>query len=396
MSQVGNGAYQVALGWTVYNVTRSAADMGIALAANAIPQILLFLFGGVLGDRLPRRTIVLVADCTAGVATAGLAVAAARGDLGFGVLLAGSFTLGVTMALYAPAYNAIVPDVLPRTLLLEGNALLDVSANVARICGPLLAGIAYAFGGAAIAFGMDAASFMISAWCMALTSVPLTRAAYRGTMYRDIREGLAYLGKMRWLQLVMSVSLVANAVCAAPLLVLLPRIVQNLNGGPRSLGLAIAVQMGTATAIGIFLSRIRWLERSGVGLMLLAGAIGLGVALTGLARSLGVLLVGMAVIGVGYGFNIVENTVMQTLVPTGLLARVFSINLALSNALLPIGYAVSGLIAQSAGTAGVMLGGGLLLLLTATGSALTPAIRHLPEAEPQNDDRTATRFTTGT
>ena len=395
MSQVGNGAYQVALGWTVYSVTRSAADMGIALAANAIPQILLFLFGGVLGDRLPRRTIVLVADCTAGIATAGLAVAAARGDLRFGGLLAGSFTLGVTVALFAPAYNAIVPDVLPRALLLEGNALLDVSANLARICGPLLAGITYAFGGAAITFGMDAASFGISAGCMALASVPPTRAAYRGTMYRDIHDALAYLGKARWLQLIMSVSLVANAVCAAPLLVLLPRIVQNLGGGPGSLGLAIAVQMGAATASGILISRIRRLGRSGVGLMVLAGAIGLGVVLTGLARSLAVLLVGMAVIGAGYGFNIVENTVMQNLVPTRLLARVFSMNLASSYALKPIGYAVSGLIAQSVGTATLLAGGGLFLLLTATGLALTPTMRHLPAAEPQNDDQAAARFTTG-
>jgi Transmembrane secretion effector len=382
VSQVGNGAYQVALGWTVYRVTRSTADMGIALAANAIPQILLYLFGGVLGDRLPRRTIVLVADCVAGVATAGLAVAAVGGNLGFGGLLAGSGTLGVTAALYGPAYYAIVPDVLPRTHLLEGNTLLEVSGNLARVAGPLVAGITYAFGGAAITFGLDAASFMISAGCMALTVVPPTRVAYRGTVYRGIRDGIAYMGKTRWIQLVISVSLVANAVGAAPLLVLLPRVVQNLHGGPRSLGIALAVQTGTAVASGIIISRARWLERSGVGLMVLAGAIGLGVAVVGLARSLGEVLIGMAVIGVGYGFNIIENTVMQMLVPSALMSRVFSVNLAASYAFLPLGYAVSGVIAQSAGAATVMLAGGLFLLTTAPGSALMPAIRHLPVSEP--------------
>jgi MFS family permease len=183
----------------------------MALAANAIPQILLYLFGGVLGDRLPRRTIVLVADCVAGVATAGLAVAAVGGNLGLGGLLAGSGTLGVTAALYGPAYNAIVPDVLPRALLLEGNALLEVSGNLARVAGPLVAGITYAFGGAAITFGLDAVSFMISAGCMALTVVPPTHVAYRGTVYRGIRDGIAYIGKTRWILLVISVSLVANA-----------------------------------------------------------------------------------------------------------------------------------------------------------------------------------------
>src|SRR5712691_2118338 len=66
VSEVGNGAYQVALGWTVYAVTRSTTDLGIVLAANAIPQVLLFMFGGVLGDRLPRRTVILAADATAG------------------------------------------------------------------------------------------------------------------------------------------------------------------------------------------------------------------------------------------------------------------------------------------------------------------------------------------
>src|SRR5260370_42071494 len=124
--------------------------------------------------------------------------------------------------------------------------------------------------------------------------------------------------------------------------------------------------------------------------MVLAGAIGLGVTVAGMARSIAEVLVGMAVVGVGYGFNIVENTVMQILVPSGLLSRVFSMNLAASYALLPVGYAVSGLIAQSAGTATVRLGGGLLLLITSTGSALTPAIRHLPAAEPHPEDHNTT------
>lgn len=384
VSELGNGAYQVALGWSVYAVTGSTADMGLVLAANAVPKILLFLFGGVIGDRLPRRTVILAADSASAAATAVLALLAAGSGLSPGVLLAGSAALGVTGALYGPAYRAIVPDVLPAEKLLRGNALLAASTNLARVGGPVFAGVLYAVGGASLAFGFDAASFAVSAFCMALTAVPKARAVYRGTLSGDLRRGLAYAARTRWLQLVMAIAFAANGLCVAPLFVLLPAIVKHAGGGPRSLGLATAVQMAVAMTVSLAIPKARRIGGSALTLAGLAAVLGVGVVMVGLARSVVVLLVGVAVIGVGFGFDVVESTIVQSLVPRELLSRIYSLMLVVSFALLPVGYAVSGAIAQRAGTTAVMLFAGLSLSVVALGAMLGPPLRGVTVAEGTN------------
>jgi MFS family permease len=380
VSQAGNGAYQVALGWAVYATTGSSADMGAVLAANAVPQILLFLFGGVLGDRLSRRTVILVADAAAGIVTTALALLAAGSGLTFGILLAGSALLGITAALYGPAYGVIIPDVLPTDQVLHGNALLGASTNLARVCGPVLAGVFYALGGASVAFGFDAATFVVSTLCMAATAVPPARAVYKGTMRGDIQEGLAYAVRHRWLQLVMAVGLVANVLCVAPLFVLLPAIVRHAHGGPGGLGLVTAAQMGMAVASALLIPKLRPFGESGVGLAILAGALGIGVVVVGLGHSLAILLVGMAVVGIGFGFNVVESTLLQVLVPRNLLSRVYSLMLAASFALLPVGYAVSGILAQKVGLTAVMCCGGTVLIVVSVWATFSPSLRGLTTA----------------
>ncbi len=381
VSEVGNGAYQVALGWTVYAVTRSTTDLGIVLAANAIPQVLLFMFGGVLGDRLPRRTVILAADATAGAITTALALMAAVSGLTFGVLLTSSALMGVTGAIYDPAYGAIVPDVLPPDQVLRGNALLSASGNLARVCGPLIGGTLYALGGASLAFGLDAASFAVSTVCMTVMAVPSARAVYEGTVLGDIAEGVGFAARTRWLQLVIAIGLVANVFCVAPLFVLLPAIVRHAHGGPGSLGLATATQMGLTMAAALLIPRIPRIGQSGVGLTMLSGVLALGVITVGLSRSLAVLLIGMGVIGIGFGFNVVESTIVQSLVPRTLLSRVYSLMLAVSFALLPVGYAVSGVLAQKVGVMAVMCFGGACLAVVVLCAAFSRSLRTLTAAE---------------
>jgi DHA3 family tetracycline resistance protein-like MFS transporter len=375
ISEVGNGAFQVALGWTVYSVTGSAAKMGVVLAANAIPQILLFLFGGVLGDRLPRRSVIVVANIIAGAVTTALALLAAASGLGFAWLIASAAALGVTNAIYGPAFGAIVADVLPPEHLLDGNALIKATSSIARIAGPIIAGALFAAGGASFAFGLDALSFAVAAACVALTSVPAARVAFKGTVFGDIKEGLVYATRTPWLLLVMAIGLVANALCVAPLFVLLPLIVSQAHGGPRSLGLALAVQMAVATVSALLIPKIRQTERAGLSLLFLSGTLGLGIVVAGVAHSVQLLLVGMAIIGVGFGFDIIESTIVQTKVPRELLSRVYGLLLLVSFALLPVGYAVSGVLAQSVGLTTVMSVGGLLLIATAVASAFSRSFR---------------------
>jgi hypothetical protein len=164
--------------------------------------------------------------------------------------------------------------------------------------------------------------------------------------------------------LVISVmTVVANCACLAPFRVLLPALVTLAHGGPGTLGLLNGAEVA-ATVVGVILVRnLRVGPRSMLTLSVMAGILGLGNVVLGLSGFTPVALVaGTLLIGGGLAFNVIETTLLQTMVPAGLLSRVFSVNLLLSFSLLPVGYAVSGLLARFVGPHAVLIAGGLALL----------------------------------
>ncbi|MCX4784184.1 MFS transporter [Streptomyces sp. NBC_01264] len=102
VSKVGNGAYQVALGWTVYQLTGSAAAMGLVLALNVLPQVVFALIGGTVADRLSRRMVIILSDSAAALGIGLLAVLSAAGLLSLPVLMAAAVLLGTISAFYGP------------------------------------------------------------------------------------------------------------------------------------------------------------------------------------------------------------------------------------------------------------------------------------------------------
>src|ERR1700678_3789206 len=93
VSSIGNGMYTITLAWSVYSSTGSSSDMGLVLAANVVPNLAFTLFGGVLADRLQRKTIIVWTNLASTAVTAGLAVAALTHRLEIGGILLASFAL---------------------------------------------------------------------------------------------------------------------------------------------------------------------------------------------------------------------------------------------------------------------------------------------------------------
>lgn len=363
VSKVGNSAYQVALGWSVYQITGSAADMGMVLAVNVAPQILLTLFGGVLGDRLPRKTVIINSDAASAVVTGLAAVAALAGELRLWMLVLMSAVLGTASAFYGPAYRAILPDVIDSADLQRANGISNASLSAGRIIGPSAAGIAFAWRGSGTVFAFDAATFLVSVICVLLIRSAPGPVRMNRSLGSDLRDGLSYVVKTKWLGFVITLSLAANTLTLAPLLVLLPLIVRLSGGGPRLLGAAMAVQAGAAVAGALLIARInlpRWTGRLLAGL---AALMAVGAVLVGAGpRSSSLILLGTACVGLGFGFDVVENTMIQSLVPNRYLARVYSVNLLGSFALFPVSYLAFGFLARLAGAAPVLYACGAVML----------------------------------
>jgi MFS family permease len=362
VSTLGNGMYTVTLAWTVYHITRSGHLMAVVLLVNEIPELALLLFGGVIGDRYSRRLIIMVSDGTALLATSMLTVAGAFHVLGPPELLAAAFLLGAASALFLPAYGAINRDLLPPEELAMGNALRNSANDVARICGPVLGGVAYALGGPQLAFGSDAASFGVAIVTMFLVRLPPARAAFDPAAPREILGGLRVLRQNRWLRTVLVVTLTANTVCLAPLLVLLPLIVRDAGYPASFLGLALATESILSAVFSLFVGRLSNRLHPGVTLCSLAAVMGAGACVIGVfpGQRLAILL-GAGLVGIGFAAGVTEDTVIQHNVPREYLSRVYSLNTLAAFALLPAGYLLAGTLSGVTGPGAVLAIGGAML-----------------------------------
>jgi MFS family permease len=378
ISKVGNGIYQVGLAWVVYQSTGSTAAMGIVLAANATPEIALTLFGGTLSDRIPRRAVVLAADCAAGLVTLGLTLISARHGLSLPVLVTAAILLGVVTAFFRPAYSAMNRDLIQPEDFRAANALLSVSANAARVLGPAAGGLAYGLGGSTLLFGLDAASFFIAVAAMLFTRTRSRPAStQQQSLIRDLVAGLRYTATTPWLLLVLAISMIANCACLAPFFVLLPELVRVHHHGASILGLLTSTEVLASIAGVLVIGRLRGV-RANRALLLLASAIGAGtIALGAMAGFLPALFLGAALVGAGLSFDVIENTLIQVQVPEELLSRVYSVNVVVSFALLPIGYAAAGFLARWAGASWVLAGGGAVLIASCMFASLARPVRNL-------------------
>lgn len=372
VSGLGNGIYAVGLAWAVYSVTGSAADMGFIMAVNALPQLLFLFLGGVLADRYSRSNVLRASDAAAGCVTLVMTLLAIAGKPALPELAVCAFLLGSATAFYSPSYSAVSGDLVHRTALPEASALLSASANTARIIGPALAGVVYGLGGMRASFGIDSLTFFAA---VAATTVVIrhTRAAglnqpqtESGTSFtKGAWAGLSYISKNGWLRVIIALSLVANAATLPAYFVLLPDVVRSMGGSVNMLGALSAVQVCASIACALLLGRLRGRLAPGHQLYLLGAAVGLGVAMTAAYHeSRWFVMLGVLLVGVGFAFEVPENTLLQSLVPREIISRVYSIAIALAYAFYPIGLAGAGVAGGSYGPGPVLVCGSLLLLGT--------------------------------
>ena len=257
--------------------------------------------------------------------------------------------------------TAIVPEILPAQLLVQGSALNATSHTVAQmLIGPALGGLVVAALGYEWAFVIDAASFAVSAACVwAMARQPHPTSSGRSPL-ADALEGLRYCRSQPWLWATLLAAGVANFASASPLGLLIALLVRNvLHQGPLALGLVLAAG-GLGGGVASLLVVRLGAPRLRITAMWVAWGLS-GAAVLGLALSPSIWLVGFCVL-VAYGLsmygNVLWSPLMQELVPPELLGRVSSVDWLVSLSLTPLGVLVSGAVAGLIGTRATMLIGG--------------------------------------
>jgi MFS family permease len=393
ISLVGDGAFLVALAWEVYALSNAPTALSLVSIAMTVPTIVLLLVGGAVSDRFDRRRVMIAADAVRAAAVGAMALLAASGSLNLwevGVLVA---LYGAGTAFFSPAFDAVVPDIVPPALLPQANALDQLMRPIAfRLAGPAVGGILIGTLGAGSAFALDALSFVASGVAVA-SMRPLARVGRDAgvSMTAEIREGLSFVRRHTWLWGTLLSAAFAYLAFMGPAEVLLPFVVKNeLGGGAAQLGLVFAAGGLGAVGCAILVGE-RGLPRRDITLMYACWTLAtVMVCGYGLATAVWQLMLA------SFAFNVLETagtivwaTAKQRHVPASLLGRVSSLDWLISIGLLPLSFAVTGPVSAAVGVRTTLLGAGILGGVVTLGALFLPGMRDIEGAPPVRGDLAA-------
>jgi DHA3 family tetracycline resistance protein-like MFS transporter len=364
VSLLGDGAFLVALAWQVYALSDTATAMSLVGIAMTVPTIVFLLIGGVASDRLDRRRVMLAADVVRCAAVGLLAVLSLTGALELWHIVALVVFYGAGAAFFAPAFDAIVPELLPPERLGQANALDQVVRPIAlRLAGPALGGVVVGAFGPGTAFALDAATFLVSAAALLAMRPRAARAVTGDVSLRgDLREGWRFVRRRSWLWATFGSAAIAYLLFMGPVEVLLPLLVKDeLQGTATELGLVFAAGGLGSVACAVALGQ-GGLPRRDITFMYVVWTLAtLAVAGYGLSAAVWQLMLACMVFnGFETAGTIVWATAKQRHVPAAMLGRVSSLDWLISIGLLPLSFALTGPVSAAVGVRATLVGAGVL------------------------------------
>jgi MFS family permease len=398
-SCLGSSIGGIALALVALSVLHASVFVISVLTAAAwLPWVLIGLPAGAWVDRLPRRAVMIAADLVSVAAFGSVPVAAWCGALTTLQLMLVALAGGTAAVFFKTAYRAFLPALLAADDLLEGNAKLQGSEQVANVAGPGAAGLIAQAAGAVCGVLADAVSFAVSAICLSrirVTGPP--RVARRRNLRHEIGEGLAIVVRDPLLRATTLYGCLSNLTLVgyqAVLVVFLVRIV-GLSAGATGALIALTSLGGV---VGALVARPA-ARRFGTARILLRGRMaltpaGLLIPLADRGPGLALFVVGsVTVVSAIIAGNVIFSGWFQGYYPRELLGRVSTSVQVFNYGSVPLGALAAGFLASHLGVRGalwIMLSGLALSALV----LLTGPLRHLRDL-PQRQDNTEAQTARG-
>ena len=371
VSQVGDQFVIIAILVLINRLTDSAVPVGIVGLCFTVPQLLLGLVGGVFADRWNRKTVMIVSDILRGLAV--LALVMVRDASQFYILYLVTFTASAVGVFFAPARNAVIPNVVPERLLLAANALIQGSQVIAMILGASIAGFVVDWLGIEFAFVFDALTFFVSAIAIVAMRLPPTSTVNRQGDVREIwaqiREGLSFIKRNPFLTNVMVITGQATFGFAAIFVLGVMHLGDVLGIDAKGFGILYAVE-GLGVVVGgailtKFFSRIK--VNQVVALCMIA--LGISIIAFAAAPSYALVMVSMIVIGLSIvSARAALATLTQALVPDEKRGRVESAVAMVIGAATSASIGLAGLFGDLVGVQTVFFAAGVVTAMAGIGA----------------------------
>lgn len=389
-SLVGDSVYFVALGWSAQKAA-GPTEVGLVMAAGALPRALLMLGGGVVADRLNPRRVILGSDALRCLLILAVAAGIALSAPALWILVAVALVFGAVDALFVPAVGALPPRITSPEQLARVTGMRSLSMRLSQIMGAPIGGLAMGFGGPAATFTVAGLLFALS--LPLLLTVRIRSLGARdaeqpelGTAREDLLDGLRYIRRHRLIGPLVA----AGAICEFGLTGTLSVGMVLLNAergwGPSGYGWIVSSFGAGAAASAALLAIAGWLPRAG---LMLAGTLFVGcagAATIALVPTLWIAVVLAAVIGLNAGvFGSLDNALIQTAADPAYLGRVTSVVMLTMVGLAPLSYPLVGAAIGAWGAAPVFVGCGIFASLGVAIALASDAVRRaeLPRQRSQ-------------
>jgi MFS family permease len=350
-SLFGTWMQSTAQGYLIYQLTGSEAYLGYVGFASGAATWLFTLYGGVIADRISRRTLLIITQILSMLLAFVLSVLAFTHVVAPWHIIVLSFLLGTVNAFDAPARQSFVLEMVERPVLVNAIALNSTMFNTAMVVGPAIGGIAYALFGPGWCFAINGVSFIaVIAALGAMKLAPRAAVARTTGAVADIRAGMrAVVGDKRILGIVLLMG--AMSLFGMSFATLIPAwAVQVLKGDATTNGFLQSARGIGALGAALFIATYAHKLRRGRVLSFGSLVFPLLLALFSFTRGLALSLILLVVVGAAnIMVNNLANSVVQTLTPDALRGRVMSIYMFSFFGFMPIGALLAGVAATAIG-----------------------------------------------
>jgi MFS family permease len=348
ISYVGTYLAPIAVAFAILDNGGGATAVGLSFAAWTLAQVSMLAFGGVVGDRIPRRVVMIGSDVASTAVRTAMGVLLVSGHAHVWELIALQGCGGAAVAFYSPASYGLVREVVPEHELQQANGLLAIARYAAFPLGAAIGGSIVALIGPGTALLVDAGTYAASALLLSRLDVESIARAGAGFL-QELREGWSAFVEQTWVWILVVYVSFYFLITYAPFFVLGPYVAKHSMHGASSWAFVVTGE-GIGSLLG-GLAGLRWRARRPMvttGLLLMLSAVQDLI----LAFHPTTLLLTPAATGAGFAFalgSVVWDTTLQRKVPPEKLARVASYGWMGAMVFLPAGYALAGPIATLVG-----------------------------------------------
>jgi MFS family permease len=396
-SNLGGSVSLLLIPLIVYKLTGSALNLAISSVTEFVPYLLFGLVIGAYVDRLHRRRVMIVTDLLRALAIGSIPVLYAAGGLQVWWIYVVGFVSSVLGIFFSNSQSTAIPALVGRDDLVRANGRITASYSAMEVAGPLIAGAMVSVLHPALALTIDAASFVVSAFTLALirTSFDAAEPRPRARVRDDIAEGLRYvLGHpvLRSISAMMAlINLFATSIVYSQTVYLAKA---HLGAGDSQVGILFAFGGAGVVVTGLLAGRLR--QRLSFGQAALGGLMASGgfmIAIAAVTNVWAGMIMWAGITGCGTLLDINTMSLRQAISPPAMLGRVMSVAQVLAWSAIPLGSIIGGAaISSTHRVAAVYAGCGVWQITVAALFALGPlghAQRWTPAAAPTGKQRAA-------